>query len=117
MELLKETGVDIQEGLACCADDPEFYEDMLGEYVSEAEMKIKELEQFFADRSWADYQIRAHSVKSMSRMIGAAALSETAREMEMAAKEQNESLLISCHAGFISVYRMMVENIRKALER
>ena len=27
--------IDCSEGLACCAGDPEFYEEMLGEYAAE----------------------------------------------------------------------------------
>ena len=35
-EALHRIGIDTEEGIAYCADDPEFYEDMLREYLQRA---------------------------------------------------------------------------------
>ena len=36
-EALHRIGIDTEEGIAYCADDPEFYEDMLREYLQESD--------------------------------------------------------------------------------
>lgn len=115
-ERLREWGVDADLGLAYCAEDPEFYEEMLGEYAREGEQKAEELTRFFDARDWDAYRIRAHSVKSTSRMIGAAALSDMARAMEDAAKAGNEALLLSAHGPFMAQYTQLVSRLRGLTE-
>ena len=108
--------IDAEEGLAYCADDPDFYEEMLLEYLNESAGRLAELEQFYAARNWDRYAICAHSVKSSSRMIGAKGPAEFARELEMAAKEGNETLLLSGHDRFLTEYRSLTEKLRGLLQ-
>ena len=115
IQKLKESGIDIEEGLACCADDEEFYEEMLGEYVSEYRSGLEELNRFYEEKDWKNYGIRAHIVKSTSRMIGARSFSETAREMESAVRDGNQEQIIARHSDFIIGYQQLVDGIRKAL--
>ena len=114
-EALQALGIDAEEGLAYCADDPEFYEEMLAEYASEAEAGLSELERFFETRSWDRYGIRAHTAKSTSRMIGAQALSEEARALEMAAKEGDEAAVLARHEAFMSAYRGLMLGLQAIL--
>ena len=112
---LDRIGLDTEAGLAYCADDPEFYEEMLEAYIAEGRERVGELRRFFTARAWADYAIRAHSVKSTSRMIGATAFSELAREMEFAAREGRAGDIDARHAPFVAGYRQLVGDIRKVL--
>ena len=105
LHMLMEIGVDTDEGLACCADDVEFYEEMLKD----------ELNRFYTMQDWEHYGIRAHTTKSTSRMIGAVSFSEIAREMEFAAKEGRAEAIIMNHASFVSGYQQLVDGIQKAL--
>lgn len=111
MELL----VDMDEGLMYCADDPEFYEEMLAEFMAEGRKRTEELKHFFIDADWKSYGIAAHSVKSTSRMIGASALSERAREQEFAAKLGNGEAVAAAHTDFISEYETLLSGLEKLL--
>ena len=115
LHMLMEIGVDTDEGLACCADDVEFYEEMLKEYVSESKTGLDELNRFYTMQDWEHYGIRAHTTKSTSRMIGAVSFSEIAREMEFAAKEGRAEAIIMNHASFVSGYQQLVDGNQKAL--
>ena len=116
--VLREHGIDMSEGLAYCADDPEFYEEMLREYVIEGQDKTGELREFFASEDWSNYAIRAHSVKNTSKMIGAEELSEQARALELAAKElvpensaakeQNAAAVREMHEDFLDAYQHLL---------
>ena len=77
---LRSVGIDANEGLAYCADDEEFYEEMLDEYVHESRAKLEELNTAFGLRDWERYRISAHSLKSTSRMVGAKGISGKAYE-------------------------------------
>ena len=109
-------GIDTEEGIACCADDPEFYEEMLEEFVQESQQQIKDLVRFYEARDWKNYGIRAHSIKSSSRMIGAKRLSEMARTMEAAAKAGDGDAVDSSHLSFLAEYEKTSAAIRNWLE-
>ena len=49
---LQNLGIDTEEGLLYCADDPEFYIDMLREYASEAKDRADKLCASFSSRNW-----------------------------------------------------------------
>ena len=115
LQMLKVTGIDTDEGLACCADDAEFYEEMLKEYVSESQTGLDELDRFYTMQDWEHYGIRAHTAKSTSRMIGAVSFSDIAREMEFAANEGKSEEIVARHALFITDYQQLVDDIRKAI--
>ena len=105
-------GVDAADGLAYCADDAEFYEEMLSEYVNEGDENRERMRRFFEDQDWDSYRIRAHSVKNTSRMIGAAALSERAHALELAAKDRGAAAIQALHAAFLADYTALVDAIR-----
>ncbi len=115
-EALRRIGIDPEEGMAYCADDPEFYEEMLREYLAESEIKAAELREFYEERSWQRYGICAHSVKSTSRMIGAKALSERAHELELAGREENEGAILAGHERFLKAYTALTDELRTVLE-
>ena len=116
IDALTAAGIDTEEGMAYCADDPEFYEEMLMEFVSEAIPRQKEMDRLLSDADWTNYEIHAHTLKSTSRMIGATGFSERAREMEMAAKAGDGDVILSNHASFVAEYAALVDTIRKADE-
>ena len=116
MEALEELGVDTPAGLACCADDPEFYEEMLAEYVKESETNRADLQRFFEARDWENYRIRAHSIKSTSRMIGASALAETAYGLELACKEMDTAKIMAAHETFLFAYSSFADRLRELIK-
>lgn len=115
LEALKNIGINTEEGLAYCAEDEEFYGEMIEEYILEKDSRVAELNESFNAGDWDRYRIAAHSIKSTSRMIGAGELSEAAREMEQAAKEGNKEKLMTEHALFIGEYVKTVEKLASAL--
>ena len=115
MNALRGFGIDTEEGMVYCAEDPEFYEEMIGEFASEGQEKIAELQRFYDASDWKNYGIRTHAVKSTARMIGAKGLSEKARALEAASKASEEVIVRDLHAEFINAYRTLLEQLEKAL--
>ena len=112
MKALEALGIDTAEGLAYCADDPEFYEEMLGEYVKESEGNLAGLQQYYDRQDWGNYRIAVHSLKNTSRMIGAAAVSDRAFLLETAAKEQDTAAILAAHGSFLADYRDLAAGLR-----
>lgn len=112
---LEALGLDTGEGILFCAEDPEFYEEMLLEYVDAAPSGAEELSRCARERDWQGYVIRAHSIKNTSRLIGARALSELAREQEAAAKTGDASAVLPRHESFLRSYQELAAAIQEAL--
>ncbi len=112
LDKLRELGIDVETGMAYCADDPEFYEEMLEEFAAESAEKAKTLADSYASKDWDSYRICAHSLKSTSKMIGAAALSENARELEMAAAAGDASTIAAAHDPFVAELNALIVVIK-----
>ena len=115
-EALHRIGIDTEEGIAYCADDPEFYEDMLREYLQESEGRAADLRRFYASQDWSQYGLCAHTVKSTSKMIGAKAVSELAREMELACRSRDAASVLTGHDRFLREYADLADGLRSVMQ-
>ena len=115
-EALHRIGIDTEEGIAYCADDPEFYEDMLREYLQESDGRAADLRRFYASQDWSQYGLCAHTVKSTSKMIGAKAVSELAREMELACRSRDAASVLTGHDRFLREYTDLADGLRSVMQ-
>ena len=113
---LHRIGIDTEEGIAYCADDAEFYEDMLREYLQESDGRAADLQRFYASQDWSQYGLCAHTVKSISKMIGAKAVSELAREMELACRSRDPASVLTGHDRFLREYADLADCLRSVMQ-
>ncbi|MBQ3841438.1 MAG: response regulator [Ruminiclostridium sp.] len=95
---LDEAGLSAQSGLSYCAGDIEFYREMLTDYAETAENRLSELSSALANNDIANYRILVHSLKSVSKTVGAVNVSDLAKSLEDAAKN-NDTEQITAHNG------------------
>lgn len=112
---LAAAGVDTATGLTYCMNDPDFYREMLCEYLSAD--KRAALQECFDKQDWHNYQIIVHSIKSSSRTIGAAELGDMFAELEQAAKDKNEAFLAAGHAEAAARYDKLLQRLADILEQ
>ena len=74
-------------GMAYCCDNEAFYREMLLTFLQKE--KLEDIEAFYELKDWENYRILVHALKSTSLSIGAEGLSEMAKQLELAAKEEN----------------------------
>lgn len=103
-EILRKAGIDPETGIMYCAGDAGFYGEMLAEFSSKAEEKTAELENFYKQKDWNNYKVLIHAAKSVLKTLGASELSERAKELEMAAKNGDEELIVNKHEGMMADY-------------
>ena len=113
---LNAAGIDTQAGLYYCQDDRELYVSLLLEFAKGAQEKADRLQEFFKLRDWSNYAVLAHALKSSSRMIGAAALSEAAAKLETAADEGRTQDVTRGHEETLESYRAAARAILQTLE-
>ena len=84
-------------------DSKSFYAEILADFSSDD--KATKIQAAFDSDDWKNYQILVHALKSTALSIGAENLSEKARTLEFAAKENNLALIHENHADLISTYQ------------
>ena len=105
--------LDTETGLAYCAGSPEFYQEILQSYLEND--KCPELSRAFEEKDWDAYRICAHSLKSTSLTIGAHSLSEAAKGLEFAVKEDRLDYIPLHHDEVLEQYERLLRRIRAVL--
>ncbi len=112
---LASAGINIEGGLTYCRKDKDFYLLLLSKFAEDAEHKAKDIKRLYDGGDIDNYRIQVHALKSSSKMVGADELSETAREMESAAKENDTAYISKNHDALMTLYDKTVRQIRSAV--
>ena len=73
------------------------------------------MKKYFHSRDWHNYEILVHALKSTSKMIGIYDLSEKAKALEQAAKQNDENFILENHEQMIKDYGRITADIREQL--
>jgi len=106
--------LDTATGMEYCCNSEEFYREMVGSYLSTN--KYEEICKNYREESWDKYRILVHALKSTSLSIGATAVSEDAKALEMAAKEGRIADVQANHDRVMAEYKKLLEKIKNVLE-
>lgn len=104
-------GFDVDSAIEMTGDE-ETYVEVLREYLETAEIKAAEIESFYHDKNMERYIIAVHSMKSVTRMIGAISLSEQAKRLEYAEKDGNEDIINLQTESFLSQLRIVNSKLK-----
>lgn len=105
--------LDTATGLAYCCDSEEFYKEMLGTYLDS--QKADSISDAYQEEDWESYRILVHALKSTSLSIGAVTVSEQAKALEMAAKEQDIVFIKEHHEPALEAYQKLLSQIHKVV--
>ena len=114
-ELLKPYSVDTDTGMKYCMGDFDFYKALLVQFATESEEKIPLIGRYYESSDWKNYEILVHALKSTSKMIGAGTLSESAKALEMAAKEKKEEFIAENHYPMMGEYSHLAKGLASIL--
>ena len=101
--------INIEIGLPYCMDLKSLYIEILEDFRGDD--KAKKIQAAFDSQNVKEYQILVHALKSTAMSIGAENLSEQARILEFAAKENNVEKILSNHADLMASYKKVREQI------
>ncbi len=93
----------------------EAYREILGIFVRNADGKIDLMNRLLSEKSWKNYIIEVHALKSSSMNIGAENLSNLAKELELAGNSGNYSLIEEKNPQLTELYRKVAEAGQKHL--
>lgn len=107
--------IDRKTGLLYCGQDEKFYGQVLAEYLFESKEKSAAIDRSYNEKNWEEYGILAHSLKSTSKMIGAAGLSDIALRLEKAAKSGDIDAIDREHESMKKAYTQVTEMIAQCV--
>jgi HPt (histidine-containing phosphotransfer) domain-containing protein len=106
--------LDTEIGMLNCMNDEKFYLKILKEFVKS--QKDKELQDCFDREDWKNYHIHVHALKGTALTIGAVALSEKAKELEMQIKQGNTDYIKQHHSEIMEPYAVLVDKMQKTID-
>ncbi|MGN0641820.1 MAG: ATP-binding protein [Huintestinicola sp.] len=93
-----------ETGVFYTGGDMEAYNEILEVYVRKAQEKHDQIQKLFEEKSWKNYIIEVHALKSSSLTVGSKPLSELAKELELAGKAGNYSLIEEKNDAMLEMY-------------
>ena len=108
-------GFDVKEGIRLCGDDEEIYMEVLWAAMEEGKEKIPLIRSIYEKKDYGRYRIEVHGLKNAMRSIGATYLSQLAAEQEMAAAEENYSVMEVGMEEMLTQYQFVVDALKELL--
>lgn len=99
-------GIDTMAGIAHC-ETAEDYIDALCVFANGVATKADEIERYYEEKDYQMYALKVHSLKSMTRLIGATELSKEAALLEIAAKDRDEEIINEHNDKLLIAYRKL----------
>ena len=112
---LKKAGIDAGAGLRYSQRDKELYHTLLKQYIKEAPSKQEKINDYYQKKDFKNYEILVHALKSTSRMIGAADLSQKAKNLEELAKAGGTGITGELHDAMMALYKKTAAAILKSV--
>lgn len=113
---LRDAGINVNAGMQYCKNDREFYQEVLLQFARNAAEKAAEINDFYMQKDFDNYQIRVHALKSSAKMTGADSLSEMARKAEEASKNHDVEYIEKHHEEILAEYSGIAQHISDALK-
>ncbi len=109
-------GVDTKEGMKRVNNERARYLKSLRFLYDDGEKQIDRMKKMLLEGKIQNFGFEAHAVKGLTLGIGAKGLSEMAKEMEFAAKEDKKDIIQDKSKAFFKSYEMLLANIRYVLK-
>ena len=107
----KMDGIDVAVGMKYSGDDENLYREILSDYMDTIEEKADVIEKAVEDGDLETYTIEVHSLKSISKSIGAMELSDLAKDLESNGKNREWGPIIARTPALLTMYRGLYQVI------
>ncbi|MCR5702811.1 MAG: response regulator [Lachnospiraceae bacterium] len=114
-EIVEYDGLDSKRAIKSLGSK-ELFEKIVKEYYKSGATKRKDIVEDYNNRSWDDYTIKVHALKSSSRQIGAYDVGDLAEEMEVAGKAGDIVTIKKKTDSLLNAYDALLEKLSKYFE-
>ena len=107
--------IDKETGLRYSGGSEEIYREFVGMFIENQVARMPELATYYEKEDWSNYTVLVHSIKSTSLSIGAVTLSEQAKALEMAGKENRIEYIKEYHEALLRLSKATVRECEEML--
>ena len=104
--------LDTKLGITYCGGK-EAYRVILEEYAKQGDINWKKIQELFDTQQWDKYTIEVHGIKSAMLTIGAKELSQQAKQLEQAGKDNDITYILNHHEAMVSLYRRILSDLQQ----
>ena len=115
MEEIVVEGLDVQKGLSAVGGSFEIYLRALHVFLRDGQEKARQIKESLSAEDLRLYTIYINAMKSACALIGAGALSETARALEDAGKKGDIPFIRAHNGTFLTGLDTLLRSVEKAL--
>jgi len=108
--------LDVKKGISMVGGTLELYIEILDIFYREGIEKINEINKCLETKNYSLYTTHVHALKSASAIIGATDLSEKAKSLEMAGKQQDLAYIKQHNPEFLTALEALLANISEVLK-
>ncbi len=108
---LRQAGLDVEKGILYCNGKEKLLRVIEG-FCEDYKESVKNIEGLFWKENWKEYTIAVHGIKGAMGSIGAMAVSEQARQLEMAGKEGRMEYIVEHHAELMEAYQKLFHELK-----
>ncbi len=112
---LAKIGIDAKKGIFYCNGQDKFY-NMLRSFEEVYTETSGYVAKMFLKEEWKNYTIAVHGIKGAMASIGAVGLSELAKSLEMAGKENRIEFIKEHHSVLMTEYQKLLNGVNDCLE-
>jgi len=112
-----ESNINVSKGLMYVGGIKEGYYEILQMFVNGGENNQNQLNELVEKEDWKTYVIKVHALKSTSLTVGAEKLSEFAKKLEFAGKEENYEMIKSQNAALMELYSAVITEGKMLLKK
>lgn len=109
--------IDVRSAVESAEGSKETFRFLLQSFHDNSEKNKNDIATSFAEEDFKNYTIYVHALKSTSKMIGALDLSEKAKALEMAGKDNDIDFIKANHEEIIPLYENVMKEITDYLEK
>ncbi|MGN0650214.1 MAG: ATP-binding protein [Oscillospiraceae bacterium] len=103
-----------ETGMMYCMNDESFYLEIIAEYINSD--RREKLTEFYDSNNINDYRVSVHALKSSSLSIGATQLSEAAKALEFAAKDNDLKFIAEHHQPMMEMYTKLLDELKAIVQ-
>ena len=97
----------MKKGLLYCGNKKNYF-NILEAHLENGKEHIKLIKQLYAEENWKNYTVAVHGTKSSMLNIGAVELSEMAKNLEQAGKEEDITYIHKHHEEMLMEYERVL---------
>lgn len=104
--------LNVKKGIGYCGGEQKYLE-ILKRHAETGLDTLNHIEELYREKNWKEYTIAVHGTKSAMLAIGAVTLSDLARELEFAGKENRYDEIVLKHSRMVEEYKRVLELLRQ----